>query len=124
MLIDENLGGKADRKELQKKKYVSALTRISEKIALHQDVISRNESIARSLASSFKVIGEETKNYPYIQRAIEGYEKLLTSSNFLVNAQYKRGLKLDLARLYHLVALIFQEHDTQAFNSKKIQLVR
>jgi hypothetical protein len=59
-LIDENLGGKADRKQIEKKKCVNALSQIVNLLANQIDsVIISNERLARLLANAFKVVGEE-----------------------------------------------------------------
>jgi|LauGreDrversion4_2_1035121.scaffolds.fasta_scaffold30365_3 hypothetical protein len=80
MLIDEHLGGKADRKQLEKAKFVSALFRMANKIEAHSEIIKGNDSIARSLYSAFKTIGEEKNDFTYIEKALNGYESLLASS--------------------------------------------
>ena len=59
-LIDENLGGKADRKQIEKKKCVNALSQIVTLLSNQIDsVIVSNERLARLLANAFKVVGEE-----------------------------------------------------------------
>ena len=42
-MIDENLGGKSDRKRIQKTKCVNALSKISVILKSHMDVIQGNE---------------------------------------------------------------------------------
>lgn len=59
-LIDENLGGKADRQQLEKKKFVRALSSIADAVSSQMDVSTKNERVSRLLASAFKVVGEES----------------------------------------------------------------
>jgi hypothetical protein len=82
LLIDENLGGKADRKQIQKTKYVRALTSLVEKISSHEDTLNNNERIQRDIAVASKVIGEERRDFNYIAKALLIYQKLLKSSQF------------------------------------------
>ena len=49
-MIDENLGGKADRKRIQKTKCINALSKITEILKSHMDIIVENEKLLRSLA--------------------------------------------------------------------------
>jgi len=77
VLIDEHLGGKADRKLLEKTKYTSALHIIAIKVEAHDEVIRGNESLARSLYSAFKVVGEEKRDYALVDKAINGFENLI-----------------------------------------------
>jgi hypothetical protein len=76
-MIDENLGGKSDRKRIQKTKCVNALSKISEILKTHMDVIQENEKLVRLIAQSFKVAGEETQDPSLIQRAIEIIKRIL-----------------------------------------------
>jgi hypothetical protein len=76
-MIDENLGGKSDRKRIQKTKGVNALSKISEILKSHMDVIQENEKLVRLIAQSFKVVGEETQDPSLIQRAIDIIKRIL-----------------------------------------------
>jgi hypothetical protein len=59
LIIDENLGGKADRKKIQKTKCINALFKITEILKSNMDIIADNEKLVKALASSLKVVGEE-----------------------------------------------------------------
>lgn len=59
LMIDENLGGKADRKRILKTKCVNALSKIDEILKAHMDIIAENEKLRRLLAQACKVVGEE-----------------------------------------------------------------
>lgn len=61
-LIDENLGGKADRKQIEKRKCINALSQIVGVLGGQIDsVIASNERLARLIANALKVVGEEDK---------------------------------------------------------------
>lgn len=78
-MIDENLGGKADRKRIQKTKCINALSKISEILKTHMEIIQENEKLLRLLAQSLKVVGEEIQDPSMIQRAIEIIKIILGS---------------------------------------------
>jgi hypothetical protein len=61
------------------------------------------------LVLALKVVGEDTKDVTLVNRAISIVERLIRESKFRENGVYLRGLKMDLARLYHLVDLVFGE---------------
>lgn len=96
---------------------------MAEKISSHEAVINRNERLLRDLANVFKVIGEESKDFKFIEKALSIYQKILASSEF-TNIQYLRGIKLDLARLLHLVTLIFPGKHSEVTQKQKIDLIR
>jgi hypothetical protein len=68
-MIDENLGGKADRKRIQKTKCINALYRISELLKAHYKMIAGNERVIRLLAQACKVVGEEKQDDALLVRA-------------------------------------------------------
>lgn len=119
-LIDENLGGKADRQQLEKKKFVKALSSIADAVSLQMDVSTKNERVSRLLASAFKVVGEESLDVKYVKKAINIVERL-TKESKVDNPQYRRGLMLDLARLYHLIELVFED---KSQSELKIKIIR
>ena len=119
-LIDENLGGKADRQQLEKKKFVRALSSIADAVSSQMDVSTKNERVSRLLASAFKVVGEESLDVKYVKKAINIVERL-TKESKVDNPQYRRGLMLDLARLYHLIELVFED---KSQSELKIKIIR
>ena len=92
-LIDENLGGKADRKQIEKKKCIDALAQIldiaGERI---ESVIHCNERVVRLMANAYKVVGEETMKVELIKKAIIIIERLNNESKDKENPIYLRGL--------------------------------
>jgi hypothetical protein len=120
LMIDENLGGKADRKKILKTKCVNALAKIAEILKAHLDIIRDNEKLLRLLASSVKVVGEERRDPALVARGIEIIQMILSNTKLAI-PEYRRGLQLDLARLYHLKELLFfDKSDAQ----EKVKLIR
>jgi uncharacterized protein YoxC len=76
-LIDENLGGKADRKQIEKKKCINTLALIVEAVGDKiETVIHCNERVVRLIANAYKIVGEETMQVEKIKRAINIFERL------------------------------------------------
>lgn len=85
------------------------------------DVLTNmNERVSRLLASAFKVVGEESLDIKYVKKAINIVERLIRESK-VDNPQYRRGLMLDLARLYHLIELVFED---KSQSEVKIKIIR
>jgi len=120
-LIDENLGGKADRKQIEKKKCINALDSILGVVGDRIDtVIHCNERVVRLIANAYKVVGEETMKVEMIKRAINIIKRLLKETKVKESSIYMRGLKLDLARLFHLADLLFPKETDLKFKDEKI----
>ena len=71
------------------------------------------------MAQGHKVIGEEEGDIREVEKAIELVESLIKDEKIALK-EYKMGLKLDLARLYHLVALIFKDKDNEKYRQGKV----
>ena len=92
-LIDENLGGKADRKQIEKRKCINALSSIINALGDHIDsLLLTNERLSRLISNAFKVVGEENHEVSYVKRAIVIIERLTKETNFKYTPQYTRGL--------------------------------
>lgn len=88
-------------------------------MAKEKEVIAENSRMLRSIATAYKVIGEELLNSSYIKKAKDIIADFL--KDFSYNPTFIRTCRLDIAKLYHLEALLFNINDNTVF---KIQLIR
>ena len=88
ILINENVGGKADRKKIEKAKYLKYLKQVSD---IFDSTKSESERFKRILCESYKIIGEETHSELYIMKAI-GILESINESSKQFNDEYKNSL--------------------------------